>query len=142
MSTLERAIVIAAQAHEGQVDKAGAPYILHPLRVMMRLSTSEARIVGVLHDVVEDTKVSIESLRDEGFSEVILEAILAVTKRLGESYQAFVIRAAENPLGRQVKLADLADNCDLNRITNPTPEDFTRIEKYRKAIEAIQAADH
>ncbi len=108
----------------------------------MRLSTSEARIVGVLHDVVEDTKVSIESLRDEGFSEVILEAILAVTKRLGESYQAFVIRAAENPLGRQVKLADLADNCDLNRITNPTPEDFTRIEKYRKAIEAIQAADH
>src|SRR5687767_2629355 len=85
VSTLERAIAIAAQAHAGQVDKAGQPYILHPLRVMLRLATEEERIVGVLHDVVEDTPVSLQQLRDEGFSESVLSAVEALTKRDGET---------------------------------------------------------
>ena len=140
MSTLERAIAIAAQAHAGQMDKAGAPYILHPLRVMLRLSSPEARIVGVLHDVVEDTSVTLENLREEGFSEAVLEAILSVTKRPGEEYEAFVLRAARDPIGRSVKLADLADNSDLSRIPDPTSKDFERLERYRRAIAAIQAA--
>ncbi len=138
MSTLERAIALAAKAHEGQVDKADAPYILHPLRMMLRLSTIEERMTAVLHDVVEDCGVSLENLRAEGFSETVIEAIDSVTRRPDESYEAFVLRAAEHPIGRRVKLMDLEDNSDLSRIANPTIRDYDRIEKYRRAIETIR----
>jgi (p)ppGpp synthase/HD superfamily hydrolase len=140
MSTLERAIEIAARAHAGQVDKAGAPYILHPLRVMMSLSTVEERIVGVLHDVVEDTDVTFDDLRAEGFSELVVEAVMSVTKDRPEkemgwpAYEAFVLRAAANPIGRRVKIADMTDNMDLSRISNPTERDLARVAKYRKAL--------
>jgi (p)ppGpp synthase/HD superfamily hydrolase len=138
MSILERAIAIAAEAHAGQVDKAGAPYVLHPLRMMLRLATMEERIVAVLHDVCEDCPGwDFARLRREGFSENVLEALGSVTKHDGEDYEAFVRRAAANPIGRRVKLADLHDNCDLSRITAPTPRDFERIEKYRRAIDYI-----
>ena len=110
--TLERAIAIAATAHEGQVDKGGSPYILHPLKVMLRVTTLEERIVAVLHDVVEDCGISLDDLRKEGFSEAVLTAIESVTKVAGESYEAFVERAAQNPIGRVVKLADLEENSD------------------------------
>ena len=139
MSTLERAIEIAAKAHEGQTDKAGAPYILHPLRMMLRLSTTDERIAAVLHDVVEDCGVSLDTLRAQGFSETVIQAIDSVTKRPVESYEAFVLRAASHPLGRRVKLADLEDNSDLSRIANPTADDLKRTEKYRRAIEIIRA---
>ena len=132
--TLERAIAIAATAHAGQVDKGGAPYILHPLKVMLRMSTLEERIVAVLHDVVEDCDISLEDLRQEGFSEEVLTAIESVTKVPDESYEDFVERAARNPIGRVVKLADLEENSDLSRIASPSWEDLERIEKYRRAI--------
>jgi (p)ppGpp synthase/HD superfamily hydrolase len=141
MSTLERAIVIAAEGHAGQVDKAGNPYVLHPLRVMLRLDTLEERIVGVLHDVVEDCGWSIDDLRAEGFSPEVLRAVESVTKRDGESYEEFVARAAADPIGRRVKLADLEDNSDLGRISNPTAKDYARIEKYQRAIRMIRAAE-
>ena len=141
MSTLERAIVIAAKAHEGKVDKAGAPYILHPLRVMLKMETSEERIVAVLHDVVEDCDdMSLEHLRGEGFSEAVIEAVDAVTMRLGEEdYEGFVHRAALNPIGRRVKLADLEDNSDLSRMSSPTDKDYERLVKYQQAIESIRS---
>ena len=132
--TLERAIAIAATAHAGQVDKGGAPYILHPLKVMLRMNTLEQRIVAVLHDVVEDCGVSLDDLRKEGFSEEVLSAIESVTKVPGESYEDFVDRAAQNPIGRVVKLADLEENSDLSRIDSPSWEDLERVEKYRRAI--------
>lgn len=132
--TLERAIAIAATAHAGQVDKGGAPYILHPLKVMLRMSTLEQRIVAVLHDVVEDCDISLDDLRKEGFSEEVLSAIESVTKVPGESYEDFVDRAAQNPIGRVVKLADLEENSDLSRIASPSWEDLERVEKYRRAI--------
>lgn len=138
MSTLERAIAIAANAHEGQVDKAGAPYILHPLRMMLRLSTTDERIAAVLHDVVEDCGISLDMLRIEGFSERVIEAIDSVTRRPDESYDSFVLRAASNPIGRRVKLVDLQDNSDLSRIANPTIHDYERVEKYGRAIRTIQ----
>jgi (p)ppGpp synthase/HD superfamily hydrolase len=138
VSTLERAIVIAAEGHAGKLDKAGNPYILHPLRVMLRLDTNEERIVGVLHDVVEDCEWSIDDLRGEGFSEAVLRAVEAVTIRDGESYDDFVARAAADPIGRRVKLADLEDNSDLRRISNPTAKDYARIEKYQRAIRMIR----
>ncbi|PTT26839.1 HD domain-containing protein [Pseudomonas sp. HMWF021] len=132
--TLERAIALAATAHAGQVDKGGAPYILHPLKVMLRMTTPEERIVAVLHDVVEDCGISLDDLRKEGFSEEVLDAIESVTKVPGESYEDFVERAEQNPIGRVVKLADLEENSDLSRIASPSWEDLERIEKYRRAI--------
>ena len=137
--TLERAIAIAATAHAGQVDKGGAPYILHPLKVMLRMSTQEERIVAVLHDVVEDCGISLDDLRKEGFSEEVLSAIESVTKVPGETYEDFVDRAAQNSIGRKVKLADLEENSDLSRIASPSWEDLERIEKYRRAISRLRA---
>jgi (p)ppGpp synthase/HD superfamily hydrolase len=138
MSTLERAIAIAAEAHAGQVDKAGAPYVLHPLRMMLRVATTDERIVAVLHDVCEDCPGwDFDRLRREGFSERIIVALQSVTKRDGEDYEAFVRRAAADPIGRSVKLADLNDNCDLARLALPSRRDFERIEKYRRAIDLI-----
>lgn len=132
MSTLERAICIAAEAHAGQVDKAGQPYILHPLRVMLRVETEEERIAAVLHDVVEDTSVTVEQLEKAGFSRVVLIAIEALTKRPGEGRLEAAARAAANPVARTVKLADNAENMDLSRIANPTAKDHARIEEYKR----------
>jgi (p)ppGpp synthase/HD superfamily hydrolase len=152
MSTLEKAIAIAATAHAGAVDKAGAPYILHPLRVMLAMSSDDERIVAVLHDVVEDTDWTFESLAAEGFSPTVIQGLRAVTKRpededkpddsveaKRERYLRFVARAAADPIGRKVKLADLLDNSDLTRISQPTDKDRLRLERYRAAIEVLRA---
>ena len=135
MSDLDRAIAIACEAHAGAFDKAGAPYVLHPLRVMERLATDEERIVGVLHDVVEDCpEWTFDRLQAEGFSDRVLSALDAVTKRECETYDDVILRAAADPIARAVKLADLADNSDLSRISQPTERDHARIQKYRRAI--------
>jgi (p)ppGpp synthase/HD superfamily hydrolase len=142
MSTLERAIAIAAEAHAGQVDKAGVPYILHPLRVMLQMATNDERIVAVLHDVVEDcAEWTPDRLKAEGFSDGVIEALASVTKcpDESESYEAFVARAAANPIGQSVKLADLRDNIDLSRIEQPSYKDHERVEKYYRAIAQIEA---
>lgn len=139
MSTLERAIALAATAHAGQVDKAGAPYILHVLRVMLRLETAEERMAGVLHDVVEDTALTLDDLRSEGFPEAVVRAVESVTKREGESYEEFVERAKADPVARNVKLADLADNSDRSRLREIGPKEEARLEKYRRAIAQLQS---
>jgi (p)ppGpp synthase/HD superfamily hydrolase len=140
MSTLERAIAIAAEAHAGTCDKAGEPYIFHPLRVMFALVTPEERIVGVLHDVVEKNPAwPLAVLETEGFSHEILTAVNAVTRRKNEDEEAFIRRAADNDIGRRVKLADISDN--VRQLTLKA-EDTTadeRIAKYRKS-EAILLA--
>lgn len=138
MRTLERAIETVLRAHEGKVDKAGAPYILHPLRVMFKMATTEERIAAVLHDVVEDGDITFEDLRNEGFSDAVVDAVDAVTIRSGESYDDFVRRAALNPIGKRVKLADLEDNSDLSRIANPTEKDYERLAKYKRAMRSIR----
>ncbi len=139
MSTIEKAIAIAAAAHAGQVDKAGQAYILHPLRVMLRVSTIEQRIAAVLHDVVEDTDVTLEQLRGEGFSAAVLGAIEALTKRPGEGRLQAAERAAQNPIALVVKLADNAENMDLSRISEPTAKDFERLKEY-EAVRALLLA--
>lgn len=136
-NVLEKAIQIAAKAHEGQKDKAGQPYILHPLRVMLRTDTELERICAVLHDVIEDTPITLEMLKDEGFSPEVLTALEALTKRKDESYDNFISRVLENETACRVKLADLADNMDLSRIQTPTEEDFRRVEKYQRAVSRI-----
>ncbi len=135
---LERAIQIAAKAHEGQRDKAGQPYILHPLRVMFRTDTEIERICAVLHDVVEDTPITMEILKDEGFSPDVIAVLDALTKRQGESYDDFISRVLMNETACRVKLADLADNMDLSRLDTPSEEDYRRIEKYQRAAARIR----
>ena len=100
---LEKALRIAVEAHAGQVDKAGKPYIFHPLRVCCRCFTDEEKIVALLHDTIEDTKVTAEGLLTEGFPRNIVDAVLSVSRNEGESYEDFVKRTRLNPLGRAVK---------------------------------------
>ncbi len=134
MSTLERAIEIAARAHAGQVDKAGQPYILHPLRLMLAVSGTHERMAAVLHDVVEDTNVTLDNLKSEGFPMEVLEAVLTLTKTEGESRISAATRAAGNPIARAVKLADVRDNMDLSRIAKPTEKDFERMKEYEQVL--------
>lgn len=137
--TLERAIEIAARTHAGQLDKGGAPYILHPLRVMLRVAPGAQQIVAVLHDVVEDSEVTFEDLEREGFSAEVISGLRAVTKVEGELYEDFVARAALDPVGKAVKLADLMENSDLSRIAEPSQKDLERVEKYGRAIQYLMA---
>ncbi|GBD48127.1 HD domain-containing protein [Methylopila sp. Yamaguchi] len=140
MSTLERAIQIATEAHAGQVDKAGAPYIMHSMRVAFACPVGDARIVAVLHDVVEDTPWTLEGLRAEGFSEAVLAGVDAVTRREGETYMEFVDRAAKDPIGRIVKRADLLDNMDTTRLGEITESDRSRLERYARALDRMGAS--
>ena len=140
MSLLERAILLAVQAHRGQVDRSGAPYILHPLRVMFRVETENERIAAVLHDVVEDTDWTLDGLRAEGFPEEIVQAVDCLTRREGESYDDRVARAAAHPIARRVKLADLEDNMDARRLTRWCEEDAARFERYHRAWRFITGA--
>jgi len=137
MADLSDAIMIAAAAHSGQSSKDGEPYIMHPIRVMTAVRTDPERIVGVLHDVVEDTEVTLEVLREKGFSQEILDAVDAVTEREGEDYMTFVARCKANIIARHVKLADVADNMNLERIPELTQKDFDRYQKYRGAREYL-----
>ncbi len=140
MATLERAIELAVHYHKGQVDKMGQPYILHPLRVMARCQGVEAQMVAIMHDLVEDTPVTAEMLLAEGFSQQVVDGLLGVTRRKGESYREFVLRAREHPLARAVKLADLEDNLDLRRLTVPLgTKDHARLERYREAWHLLQS---
>ena len=137
--TLERAIEIAARTHAGQTDKGGAPYILHPLRVMLRVAPGAQQIVAVLHDVVEDSDVTFEDLEREGFAAEVISGLRSVTKVAGESYEDFVARAARDPVGKAVKRADLMENSDLSRIAEPSQKDLERVEKYGRAIAYLMA---
>ena len=134
---LDRAIELAKQHHEGQTDKAGKPYIEHPLRVMNQVESEEEKIVAVLHDIVEDTDISLNDLRNEGFSEEVVSAVECLTKQDGENYDSYIERISFNPLAVKIKLADLEDNRDLTRLPQVTDKDLERLEKYDKALEKL-----
>ncbi len=137
MPTLEDAISLAAKAHRGRKDKAGAAYILHPPRIMLRMRSKEERIVAVLHDVIEDSKYTLEDLRKAGYSPKILRSLDCLRKHKGEEYEEFIKRAKGNSLARRIKIADIQDNLDLARIRNLRERDFVRIKKYRRALSAL-----
>ena len=150
---LEKAIKIAVEAHTGQVDKGGNPYILHPLRVMLSLDLEEERIVGVLHDVVEDCEGwTWDRLKDQGCSDKIIEALKSVSKTPDEEkqfkemddpnkkmdhYLQFIKRAKANKIGRHVKAADIRDNLDISRIDDITERDIYRLNRYKKALSIL-----
>jgi (p)ppGpp synthase/HD superfamily hydrolase len=132
------AIAIATKAHEGQVDKAGKPYIAHPLTVMAEMESLESKIVAILHDAIEDSELTIKDLVSEGFPSSITEAIAAITKLEGESYADYILRVKANPIAIKVKIADLKHNMDLSRIPSPTEKDFQRLTKYQQVLQELQ----
>lgn len=122
----------------GAKGQAGEPYIQHPLRMMMKMKTTEEKIIAVLHDVVEDSEITINDLRNEGFSEKILKAVDALTKRKGESYKKSLERVKKNPLAVKVKIADFEDNMDIRRLKRITENDRKRLNRYLKYYREIK----
>ncbi len=133
----EKAISIATKAHAGQKDKAGAPYLLHVLRVMMSVEKMDEKIVALLHDVVEDSETTIEELANEGFSKNILRAVELLTKTENKSYQDYIQKIKKHKLAKVVKLADLKDNMNVSRLKTLTENDKLRIKKYRTAYKLL-----
>lgn len=135
---LDRAIQIAVEAHKNQKDKYGAPYLGHVSRVMNTGKTDDERIVGVLHDLIEDTPWTFDDLKKEGFSSHVIEAIRCLTKKSeDENYESFVDRIKINPLAIRVKLNDLTDNMDIRRLPMVTEKDVPRLNKYLKAYHLL-----
>jgi (p)ppGpp synthase/HD superfamily hydrolase len=134
MSLLERAITIALDAHRGQFDRNGRPYILHPLHVMMQMDTVPEKIAAVLHDVIEDSEMTLDDLRNEGFSEEVLSAVDLMTHDKDQTpYDDYVRRLKPNAMARKIKLADLQHNMDMRRMDKLGEADFVRFQKYLRA---------
>ena len=138
-SQSEKAYEIAKKAHLGQIDKAGEDYIKHPEKVASFVNSDEEKAVAYLHDVIEDTELTLEDLREYGFSEEVLKAVDVITKKKGQDYQTYLNSVKENKLARVVKLADLHHNSDLTRLINITEKDIERKEKYQKAIDFLNS---
>ncbi len=131
---VSKAYQLALAAHKGQVDKGGKPYINHPVMVAKSVCTEAEQTVALLHDIIEDTDMTLDDLRAEGFSEQVIEAVDCITKRNKEPLNQYLHRVKGNCLATSVKLADLAHNSDLSRISHPTETDYARTERYKKAI--------
>ena len=133
----EKAMQIAINVHREQVDKAGIPYINHPIRVERRCSRQEDRLVALLHDTIEDGDIASEYLLLVGFSQEVVDAILSVSRKRGEDYFEFIQRCKANPIGRRVKICDLEDNMDITRLNQLTGKDIERLKKYHKAYKIL-----
>jgi len=139
-SIVQVALKLATIAHSGQIDKGGKPYILHPISVAKIVKTEEEKTVALLHDVIEDTPVTLEELRENGLPESVVVAVDVLTKRPGVDYGDYIQRVKQNPLALAVKIADMTHNMDLSRIQNPSAKDYARIEKYNGVLRELKAA--
>lgn len=135
---VEKALMIAESAHSGQVDKAGKPYIAHPKYVASLVETQEEKAAALLHDVLEDTDVTVQDLARAGIPEVVISAVCAISKKPGEPYETYLSRVKENPIARKVKIADLKHNMDLSRLLSVTLADIARKQKYAQALAHLQ----
>lgn len=133
---LLKALEIAADSHFGMKDKQGRSYIEHPVYVALSVNTEEEKIVALLHDTIEDTKLTLEEIRKE-FGDKIADAVDVLTHQVGVKYMDYIKEIKKNPLARAVKLADLEHNMDISRIPNPKEVDFSRVKKYKKAKEEL-----
>ena len=136
---LEAAIALACDSHRGQTDKAGQPYILHPLRLMLSFASIDEQTVAVLHDVVEDTSITLDRLRELGFDARVVAAIDALTRRQGEAYDDFINRVAADPLATRIKIRDLQDNLDVSRLPSLGDQELRRVAKYHRALVQLKA---
>lgn len=139
-TVLSTAILIAAGAHSMQTDKGGNAYILHPLRMMMRLRTDDEQLmaIAILHDVVEDCGITYQRLRELGMPNRVVEGVRALTRVPGESYEEFIERLGENPDALRVKREDLRDNSDITRMRGIEEKDVNRLRKYMNAYKRVQ----
>ncbi len=137
---LEIAKRICKEAHAGQVDKGGKAYYLHPFAVADMCETVDQKITAYLHDVLEDTSMTVTDLMAQGITQKIIEALKALTHKPGENYFDYIERAKSNPIARAVKIKDLTHNSDLSRLKEITPKDLARVEKYRLCINILQTA--
>lgn len=133
---LGEAIALAANTHKDQLDKGGYAYILHPLRMMMRLRTDDEELmaIAILHDAVEDSDLTIMDLTKMGFPIRVIAGVDAMTRRDDETYDQFIKRCAMNPDAKRVKREDLRDNSDITRLKGLRQKDFERLEKYSRAF--------
>ena len=127
------------ELHHGQYDKIGAPYILHPVFVAEQMDTEKATIVALLHDVIEDTSITLDDLRDKGYSDEIIVAIDALTRRTGETYSAYIERLSNNKLARRVKIADLRHNLQPERVA--MFGNTSLVKRYQKALRMLIAIE-
>ena len=133
-----RAMKLCYQAHAGQTDKGGLPYVFHPFHVAEQMDDEISTTVALLHDIVEDTPMTLDELRAEGYPPEVVEAINALSRRESERYMDYVDRLKKNPLAKKVKLADLAHNSDQTRIPNPTEKVRNMWKRYERAKERLQ----
>lgn len=137
MTTLEKAISISLDAHKGQNDKSGLPYILHPLRVMLKMDTTEEMIPAVLHDVLEDTQVDQSFLLTEGIPDNLVNIVISLSRKEGEDYLSYIKRIKPNPIAAKIKLADITDNANILRLTEVDNADLERLNNYLQAIRIL-----
>lgn len=133
----QRAYALAKKAHLGQKDKGGNDYIEHPKAVASMMDTDIEKAVAYLHDVVEDTKISFDDLKEYGFPNQIIEAVKALTKQKNESYDVYIDRVIRDSIAKKVKLADMKHNSDITRIKNPSQKDYDRCQKYLDKIQYL-----
>jgi len=133
MNIIEKSLEIALKAYLGQKDKAGQPYILHPLRIMAKMETEDEMSVAILHDVIEDSDYTANDLLHEGIPSNVVEAVQLLSKVEGENYDQFVDRVLTNNLASKVKKADIEDNINILRLDSVSDIDLKRVAKYHKA---------
>jgi (p)ppGpp synthase/HD superfamily hydrolase len=132
---------LAYEAHQGQYDKSGLPYVFHPFHLAEQMDTEEAVTAALLHDVAEDTDYTLEDLRSMGFPDAVTDALALLTHDPSVPYLEYVERLKSNPIARSVKLADLTHNSDLSRLPAITEKDLERVEKYRKAMNLLKQGE-
>lgn len=135
---VKKAMRTAYKAHEGQVDIAGMPYIFHPIHLAEQMDTEDSICLALLHDIVEDTDLTIKELRKRGFKEEVLIALELITKKPDEEYFSYIKKVKESPLATQVKIADLKHNMDVSRLKKPSKYSEKRIKKYKKALSLLK----
>ena len=138
MNIIEKSLEIALRAYAGRKDKAGKTYILHPLRLMNQMVSDEEMATALLHDVIEDSDITAEDMLREGISETVVDAVICLTRRGGETYDDFIARVSQNDLALKVKIADIEDNINVLRLNRLTEKDLDRIAKYHSAWKKLK----
>lgn len=138
---IEKALQRALMAYSGKVDRAGKPYILHPLRLMAKVTDLHEQCVALLHDVIEDSDTTADDLRADGFPEEVVLAVVALSREEGETYAEFIERVVLNPLARRIKILDVEDNMILQRLPELTKPDMQLMARYHRAWLRLKSAE-
>ena len=136
---LHKAITIACDAHQGQSSINGEPYILHPLRLLIKAKSNEEKIIAVLHDVIEKSNISLADLKNKGFDQNIISSIESLSRRRGESYVDYIARLMKNNISVKIKLLDLADNIKIHSENNDNGIYDAKINQYKSALKQIRS---